>query len=68
MHVWPERKDTTFIYGRRIIERKGRPGTFRVHVKYQIKNITKFETPSSNFETHVGPTPSGDLKWAFFDP
>ena len=52
--VWSERKDTTFIHCRRIVKRKGRPGTFRVHVKYQTKpSQIKFETPTSTFETHV---------------
>ena len=44
------------IYGRRIVERKDRPGTFRVHVKYQTKKSHKVRNIKINLGPHVRPT------------
>ena len=42
------------IYGRKIVERKDRPGTFRVHVKYQTKKHHKVRHIKINLGKHVG--------------
>ena len=41
------------IYGKRIVERKDRPGTFRVHVKYQTQKHRKVQNIKINLGTHV---------------
>ena len=41
------------IYGRRIVERRDRPGTFRVHVKYQTKKYQKVREVKINLGKHV---------------
>ena len=42
------------IYGRKIVERKDRPGEFRVHVKYQTKKSHKVRNIKINLGSHVG--------------
>ena len=41
------------IYGRKIVERKDRPGNFRVHVKYQSKKHEKVRNIKINLGKHV---------------
>ena len=41
------------IYGKRIVERKDRPGTFRVHVKYQTRKHHKVRNIKINLGKHV---------------
>ena len=41
------------IYGKRIIERKDRPGTFRVHVKYQTRKHHHVRDIKINLGKHV---------------
>ena len=41
------------IYGRRIVERKDRPGTFRVHVNYQTRKHHKVRNIKINLGKHV---------------
>ena len=41
------------IYNRRIVERKDRPGTFRIHEKYQTQNHHKVRNIKINLGTHV---------------
>ena len=41
------------IYGKRIVERKDRPGTYRVHVKYQTRKHHKVRNIKINLGKHV---------------
>ena len=41
------------LYGKRIVERKDRPGSFRDHVKYQTKKYHKVRDIQINLGRHV---------------
>ena len=41
------------IYGKRIVERQDRPGTFRVHVKYRTQKHRKVQNIKINLGNHV---------------
>lgn len=41
------------IYGRKIVERKDRPGIFRVHIKYQPNKSMKVKNVKINLGKHV---------------
>ena len=41
------------IYGRRIVQRKDRPGIFRVHIKYQPQKNARVQNIKINLGKHV---------------